>query len=733
MHLFSRGDKEHPPISPTDLTASIQPVGSPLALAPFVEKMVETDIHPGQRKGNHMKRLSGNRRDMDRSSVSSGLTGCFYRHSDFAQKALLALISGFALFALKPALAAEPKLAVLDFKNDAELSPFEIRTITAEVRSVALLLPAERYDVVDNERIRQLIGPKKYEECAHAECLMEVGRLAQSEYFVVGEVGRFGEQQWLQVNMTLYSLDNNELLSTERASASEIGEIMKSLQTAAAKMLLVLPGASDELRDLAASGTGDEDEADMGVVHVSPYRPPTHEELGASIQNPLVDEKGFLFVDSQPRGAKVLINGDEKGTTPYEDEVMVGDYVVFCTLGALYQPARKSIRLGQEGARLMMELKDHWGVLKVESEPSGAAIALKGEPTGEVTPHTFPKKRAGMYGVTLSKDLYLSKTVRAELGKGETTPIELELEPNFGSIEVRSTPSGGAIWLDGVDTRKRTRATLKQIVAGLHHVEVRSAKFHSKKQRVSVAPRETAHVDVELEGKIGMLIVTAAVVDQGAAEPVQAEVWIDGERAETRTPFKKTVLMGSYEVEVRAADAQSYKERVTVSEGEKERVKARMTRLLPEDIWRQRAVEVRERRVPYYWGGGLLIAGGVVSAAIGTGFLTLGVSAQMDERDAALKEWKLATDLSAVSALEADVRAADDQAKTYDMMGWIGLASGAAMVVGGVTTLLLRPSLPQRSVALKPGRPGRSIRDWTLNVAPMACGEGGGILIGGRW
>ncbi len=294
---------------------------------------------------------------------------------------------------------------------------------------------------------------------------------------------------------------------------------------------------------------------------------------GSTIKNPIVDEKGYLSVESEPEGATVFVNGEEMGMTPFVKELMVGDYVVLVKSGALWIPARKRVTLNQDGARLSMKLGPNYGILKVTSTPSGAEVWLDGEPTGQTTPYTFPMKKAGDYSLVLKKKMYLSHTVAVQLGNGKTVEIDERLEANFGSIRVSSTPSGASIIVDGQDSGDTTPATISPVRIGGREVTVRKASYNDFKKRVNVERGQTVEITATLTGQMGLLKVEAFIEEDGRRKPaLGAKVSLNGEEM-GKTPFKKRVLVGSYKVAVHSDDG-SYEGDATVEEGKERKVEA---------------------------------------------------------------------------------------------------------------------------------------------------------------
>jgi hypothetical protein len=114
---------------------------------------------------------------------------------------------------------------------------------------------------------------------------------------------------------------------------------------------------------------------------------------------------GELAVTSDPDGAAILLDGQSTGqTTPHTfEELEGGAYDVSVVLdGWTAVPGLRTVDVPFGGrVRADFTLSQEVGGLTVTSTPSGAAIFLDGEPTGEVTPHTFDALVPGDYEITV--------------------------------------------------------------------------------------------------------------------------------------------------------------------------------------------------------------------------------------------------------------------------------------------------------------------------------------------
>jgi PEGA domain len=112
--------------------------------------------------------------------------------------------------------------------------------------------------------------------------------------------------------------------------------------------------------------------------------------------------EGELAVQSRPPGARVIVDGKERGMTPTTVRLPAGPHVLEVQVGkAEPRVIPLTITAGVQTSQYI-ELRDVvvTGSLSIKSEPSGARITIDGQPRG-TTPATIPNLTAGDHAVVL--------------------------------------------------------------------------------------------------------------------------------------------------------------------------------------------------------------------------------------------------------------------------------------------------------------------------------------------
>ncbi|HSP05810.1 MAG TPA: TonB family protein, partial [Acidobacteriota bacterium] len=151
---------------------------------------------------------------------------------------------------------------------------------------------------------------------------------------------------------------------------------------------------------------------------------------------PPAPTSGKSAVSSDPAGATVLVDDQEKGVTPLDvPDLPFGTHTVKLTLKG-YQDSQQDVQISQDLTDVtvptvtMQKAVPQFGTLVIESTPPGAFIIINNRAVGQ-TPKTLANQKPGKISITLKKDGFRdhSETVRVSGGKSATLRATLEEIP----------------------------------------------------------------------------------------------------------------------------------------------------------------------------------------------------------------------------------------------------------------------------------------------------------------
>lgn len=174
------------------------------------------------------------------------------------------------------------------------------------------------------------------------------------------------------------------------------------------------------------------------------------------------------------------------------------------------------------------------GTLLVESTPEGASVYVDNALIGQT-----PLKKAfsnGSYEVRVMLSGFETQGRKVTIEKKNTAVVQVKLSKQYGKLEIRSTPSGATVLLDGVRQGQTTPFEL-QLPPGKYVVKIQKDRFYPYEETVVVEPSKTRPVVADMVRQLGRMVVET--------NPPGAKVYI-GEDLIGTTPFTHEKPVGTY-------------------------------------------------------------------------------------------------------------------------------------------------------------------------------------------
>ena len=163
----------------------------------------------------------------------------------------------------------------------------------------------------------------------------------------------------------------------------------------------------------------------------------------------------------------------------------------------------------------------------------------------------------GMHTYAVSAMGYAPQSGSVAIGD-ERRQLEISLESTMARLRLTCETPGVSFYVN--EQRKGTDNWTGDLLADTYVIEARKEGYRTQSRTVTLTERgEETIAFPALEEITGSLVVDY--------KPVNAEVWIDGEKAGL-SPDRFSVMVGSHEVELRKAGYASKTESVSVKEGE---------------------------------------------------------------------------------------------------------------------------------------------------------------------
>jgi len=248
---------------------------------------------------------------------------------------------------------------------------------------------------------------------------------------------------------------------------------------------------------------------------------------------------GRLSVNSQPFGAKVLIDGDLIGETPLSNVPVEAGEHSLRILGMRYLPLEQNLQVTGRNIQQHLEfvLEPAWAEITVDSLPQGATVLVDGEAAG-TTPVVLEILQ-GERQFILQKEgfspwqevLTITASVAQDLGR-------VELQPAAATIQLVSLPNRANVTVDG-EFRGHTPLSLEVSPDQPHRLAVFKPGYRRHVSSVELSAGATTSRTVKLVAQLGE--VRFNIEPQGAILKINGQPRGRGSRTLSLPAFEQTV------------------------------------------------------------------------------------------------------------------------------------------------------------------------------------------------
>lgn len=307
--------------------------------------------------------------------------------------------------------------------------------------------------------------------------------------------------------------------------------------------------------------TLDAKDAHQVTLRKAGYRPTTF-EVRFSGRTPvmrtetLVLDSGVIDVITEPAGAEVTVNGIVRGRSPIQvKDVPKGRATVRLRMAGYAEETRELAVNAGDSQTLSVSLKGLAGTLGLTTLPPGGRLYVNGEFAGK-SPVTLFKLAPGDYEVRAEAEGYAPLTRTVTIANGASAREEFRLSNAMGRLEVRTSPPGAHVILDGraVGTTRAGYAdaefsdvfAIENLMEGEHVLTVRCKGYAEVTRHPKVQTGKTVPASVRLKRVLvpDVRITTSSgsyegQLIQNTPEYVMVEVKLGVQRSFPRSEIRK--------------------------------------------------------------------------------------------------------------------------------------------------------------------------------------------------
>ena len=193
-----------------------------------------------------------------------------------------------------------------------------------------------------------------------------------------------------------------------------------------------------------------------------------------------------VSLDSQPSGAAILVDGEQRGTTPAVLEIDGGEHQLILQSPG-YADWQKSVDI-VPGQALQLDtavLQPAAGVLELASVPAGANVTLDGEFLGQ-TPLQLELVPDRAHQLAVFKPGYRRHSSTVQLAAAARDSQTITLKAQLGEVRFEISPANATLKIDG-QVRGQGSQTLS-LPAFEHSVEISLPGYATVRRKVTPRP-----------------------------------------------------------------------------------------------------------------------------------------------------------------------------------------------------------------------------------------------------
>ena len=284
---------------------------------------------------------------------------------------------------------------------------------------------------------------------------------------------------------------------------------------------------------------------------------------------------GSISIKSKPSDARILIDGNEVGTTPETiKDLSPGTRMVDISMDG-YADWKESVDIipGKEidiTAILQMEvgitaeLHMKGGRLNINSEPSNAMIFIGGKEEG-ATPKILTDIKPGKHIVEVRMEGYAEWVKKINIKKGEEITLNAVLQSITGTVSLESEPTEAMILLDGEDVGMSPQI-MTGVKTGKHEVEVRMDGYIPWMKMIKIKAGSEYALTAVLQRRRGSLMVISS--------PSNAMICMQDKKIGKTPRTIAELIPGNYTVEVKHDEYLTWSEKVEIVSDKETTLKA---------------------------------------------------------------------------------------------------------------------------------------------------------------
>ena len=254
-----------------------------------------------------------------------------------------------------------------------------------------------------------------------------------------------------------------------------------------------------------------------------------------------------VAVESEPIGALVILDGKERGRTPFLAPLDKGRHELVLKMGGHREVGTDFTMPSDRDLGIRLDLPVGAGTgsrLTLTSSPSGANVAIDGKEIG-ITPWAGEMRPGNHKVLVVSKGFIKEeRIVQVQPSRDADVTFALNREPGPGKLHIETEPPEAVVSIDG--QQAGTSPYTGELAPGEHLLEVANDGYKTIQQQLQLDSGQQLSLKLALQqAQAGQVPPLVAV----ASDPQGAQLFLDGKLVGP-TPIKARSTPGPHEIKL---------------------------------------------------------------------------------------------------------------------------------------------------------------------------------------
>jgi hypothetical protein len=286
-------------------------------------------------------------------------------------------------------------------------------------------------------------------------------------------------------------------------------------------------------------------------------------------------QQGYFFIQSIPTGSDLYFDGSFQGETPVTVTVSTTgnpQHTIRITAPGYQDYTQTYSGNPQQGQTITITAtlvpSAQTGNIYVTSSPSGSQVTLDRSQSA-ITPYTFTNIPVGSHEVAVYLSGYQTFYTSVSVQNGQTITVNAFLTPivTTGSLSVSSSPSGAAVYVDGL-YRGITSTVVGNLSPGQHSVRLSKAGYQDWTGSVSITSGATTYLNPTLVREQTPVYGTASITSVPTGASVYANGIYIGQTSPGGPLVFSQVIPGTYTLLLSRPGYQDYSSTIQIQAGQ---------------------------------------------------------------------------------------------------------------------------------------------------------------------